>query len=64
VRRLRSVHDGAQRHVPQVHHLRHHHRLLVEPSATSPGPLSLAGERVLASAPSALRGAGRGEGLP
>ena len=29
VRRVRPVHHGAQRHLPQVHHLRHHDRLLL-----------------------------------
>ena len=29
LRRLRPVHDGAQRHLPEVHHLRHDHRVLL-----------------------------------
>ena len=26
---MRPVHDGAKRHVPEVHHLRHHHGVFV-----------------------------------
>ena len=38
LRRVRQLHPGAQRHLPEVRDLRRHQRLLLAPFRTSPGP--------------------------